>query len=85
MQNGSDHTKEIDELTTQIWKKYEPKSYENDKAIVDFDRQFENMCLILSKEFQGGVKGYTVMEFYSAYNLLKEREKEMKKLNKKKK
>ena len=85
IRNGSDHTKEIEEITSRIWEGYEPKSYENDKAIVDFDRQFENMCLILSKEFQGGVKGYTVMEFYSAYNLLKEREKEMKKLNKKKK
>jgi len=85
MINGSDHSEEIEKLSSQIWEKYEPKSYENDKAIVDFDRQFENMCLILSKEFQGGVKGYTVMEFYSAYNLLKEREKEMKKkLNKKK-
>lgn len=83
--NGADHTKEIERLSSQIWEKYEPKSFENDKAIVEFDRQFENMCLILSKEFQGGVKGYTVMEFYSAYNLLKEREKEMKKLNKKKK
>lgn len=84
MQNGSDHSEEIEKITTKIWEKYEPKSYENDKAVVDFDRQFENMCLILSKEFQGGVKGYTVMEFYSAYNLLKERDKEMKKLNKKK-
>lgn len=85
MQNGSDHSEEIEKLSSQIWEKYEPKSYENDKAIVEFDRQFENMCLILSKEFQGGVKGYTVMEFYSAYNLLKERDKEMKKFNKKKK
>lgn len=84
MQNGADHSKEIEKISTQIWEGYEPKSFENDKAIVDFDRQFENMCLILSKEFQGGVKGYTVMEFYSAYNLLKERDKEMKKLNKKK-
>ncbi len=84
IQNGTDHSKEIEKISTQIWDKYEPKSFENDKAVVDFDRQFENMCLILSKEFQGGVKGYTVMEFYSAYNLLKERDKEMKKLNKKK-
>lgn len=85
IKNGSDHKEEIDKLSRQIWEKYEPKSFENDEAIVEFDRQFENMCLILSKEFQGGVKGYTVMEFYSAYNLLQEREKEMKKLNRKKK
>ena len=85
MQNGADHSKEIEELSSRLWEGYEPKSYENDKAIVDFDRQFENMCLILSKEFQGGVKGYTVMEFYSAYNLLQERSKELQKLNRKKK
>lgn len=84
IRNGSDHSDEISKITTRIWEGYSPKSFENDKAVVEFDRQFENMCLILSKEFQGGVKGYTVMEFYSAYNLLKERDKEMKKLNKKK-
>lgn len=83
IQNGSDHSKEIESLSDEIWKKYEPKSFENDKAVVDFDRQFENMCLILSKEFSGGVKGYTVMEFYSAYNLLTEQQKEIKKLNRK--
>ena len=83
IQNGSDHSEELEAIADEIWKKYEPKSFENDKSVVDFDRQFENMCLILSKEFAGGVKGYTVMEFYSAYNLLKEQQKEMKKLNSK--
>lgn len=83
--NGADHTKEIEAIADEIWKNYVPKSFENDKSVVEFDRQFENMCLILSKEFSGGVKGYTVMEFYSAYNLLKEQQKEIKKLNKKNK
>lgn len=83
IQNGSDHSGEIEKLSDEIWKKYEPKSFENDKSVVDYDRQFENMCLILSKEFSGGVKGYTVMEFYSAYHLLKEQQKEIKKLNRK--
>lgn len=83
IQNGSDHSEEIEKLSDEIWKKYEPKSFENDKSVVDYDRQFENMCLILSKEFSGGVKGYTVMEFYSAYHLLKEQQKEIKKLNRK--
>lgn len=83
IQNGRDHTKEIEEIAEQMARQYTPKNFENDKVVVDFDRQFENMCLILSKEFQGGVKGYTVMEFYSAYNLLKEQQKELKKLKKK--
>ena len=83
--NKSDHADEINAINDEIWRNYTPKSFENDKAVVDFDRQFENMCLILSKEFSGGVKGYTVMEFYSAYNLLLEQQKEIKKLNKKNK
>lgn len=85
IRNGADHAEEINAISDELWKNYLPKSFENDKAVVDFDRQFENMCLILSKEFAGGVKGYTVMEFYSAYNLLTEQQKEIKKLNKKKK
>lgn len=85
MQNGSDHTKEIEQLNVQIYRAYKPKNFENDAAVIEFDRQFENMCLILSKEFKGGVKGYTIIEFYSAYNLLKEQQKEMRKFNKKNK
>lgn len=85
IQNGADHTAEIEKLNEQISSKYVPKNFENDAAVVDFDRQFENMCLILSKEFKGGVKGYTIIEFYSAYNLLREQQREMKKLNAKKK
>lgn len=85
IQNGSDHSKEISELNAQIMKRFTPKDFENDKAIVEFDKQFETMCLILSKEFGGDVKGYTVMEFYSAYNLLNEQQKEMKKIRNSKK
>ena len=83
--NANDNSIEIDKLSHKILEKFDPKDYENDKAIVEFDRQFENMCLILSKEFQGGVKGYTVKEFYSAYTLLKAQQEEIKKLNRKKK
>ena len=83
--NGSDNSEALSEIAKEISAHFSPKDFENDKAIVEFDKQFENMCLILSKEFQGGVKGYTVMEFYSAYNLLREQQKEMKKHNKKKK
>lgn len=83
--NAKDNSKEIEDISHQILERYEPKDFENDKAVIEIDRQFENMCLILSKEFQGGVKGYTVKEFYSAYNLLKTQQEEIKKLNKRRK
>ena len=83
--NAKDNSKAIEELSNKILEKYEPKDFENDKAVIEIDRQFENMCLILSKEFQGGVKGYTVKEFYSAYNLLKAQQEEIKKINKRRK
>ena len=85
MQTGADHSKEIEELNEQIMRHFTPKNFENDAAVVEFDKQFESMCLVLSKEFGGGIKGHSVMEFYTAYNLLNEQQKELKKLKNRKK
>lgn len=80
--NKSDKGKEITELTKRMFVGVVPKDFDNDKAVVEFDRQFENMCLILSKEFGGKVKDYSIMEFYSAYNLMNEQQKEIEKIRK---
>lgn len=76
-----DHTAEIKDLTDRIFDYYDPKSFEGkESAEVKFDKDFEQMCLIMAKEFGGRVKDYTVMEFYSAQRLLKEQQDQMKKL-----
>lgn len=81
-----DHTQEIKDLTDRIFNFYDPKNFEGkESAEVKFDKDFEQMCLILAKEFSGKVKDYTVMEFYSAQKLLKDEQEQMKKLKNKKK
>ena len=81
--NGSDKGEEIGEITKKIFSVIVPKDFDNDKAVVEFDRQFENMCLVLSKEFGSKVKDYSIMEFYSAYNLMNEQQKEINKIRNK--
>lgn len=78
--DGENHKEEIDELTKRLLTIQEPKVYEGPEGEeVKFDKQFENMCLAISKEFGGVVKDYSVMEFYSAYTRLENMAKEIKK------
>lgn len=82
---GVNNNEEIAKLTSQIMQCEDVKSFEGtNSAEVEFDRQFEEMCLVLSKEFGGGIKNYSVMEFYSAYMKLEKDAKELQKLKKRK-
>ena len=81
--NGVNHDAELEEVNKNLANYIKPNNFENEQSIIEFDKQFEEMCLILSKEFGKDIKGKSVMEFYSAYNLLKKQHEELKKLNKK--
>lgn len=76
--NEKDHKEDLKELDKDIFRYYTPKDFENDKAVVEFDKNFEEMCLFLSKEFGGEIKNKSVMEFYSAYNIVLEQNKKIK-------
>lgn len=80
-----DNRERIESLTTQILAWYGPKNFEGRaNAEIEFDKQFEKMCLYISKEFGGIAKNYTVMEFYAANQALREQQEEWKKLQNKK-
>lgn len=82
---GADHTEEINALTNDILRYYEPKNFEGKESEeIKFDKQFEEMCLIIAREYGGNVKDYSVMEFYSAYTRMDKENKEMRKRLKKK-
>lgn len=86
--NDTDSTEEIEKMSRAQFKKYKPKSFlgENSAEIVQ-DRQFEDMCLLLSQKLNVEAKKMTVLEFYSAVNLIKkqaEAEQKALKINKKK-
>lgn len=84
--NNKNHEDEIDALDRQIYGMLNVKSFEGaDSEEIRFDKQFEEMCLTMAKEFGGGIKKFTTMEFYSAYEKLDKQYEEQKKQSKKRK
>lgn len=82
--NKKNHDSELEEIKTKMFSMYNVQSFEGkDSAEIAFDKQFEDMCLALAKEFGGKVKEYSVMEYYSAYERLDKQAKEMQKITKK--
>lgn len=77
--NGVNHDVEIEDINKKLTHLIRPQNFENDTAIIQFDKQFEEMCLILSKEYGNAIKEKSVMEYYTAYNLLKKQTDELKK------
>lgn len=69
-------TKRVDELTTELITYSNPQKYDgSDGAEIQFDRQFENLCILLGHELNVQPKEYTVLEFYNAFEYLQERNK----------
>lgn len=84
--DGADTHEEVERLTNEMVKYHKPKSFEGTESEeIKFDKQFETMCLAMSKEFGGIVKNYSVMEFYSAYESLDRQSKELKKIKSRRK
>lgn len=83
---GNDHpdaTTAVDKLTTELITYSNPQSFSGSDGVeIQFDRQFENLCLILSEQLHVRPKDYTVMEFYNAFDFVQERAKEREKAQK---
>lgn len=78
---GEDKKDEIESVNASIRRMQHPKGFiGQDSEEVRFDKQFEDMCLLMAKEFGGGIKKYTTMEFYTAYERLTRQADEAKKL-----
>ena len=77
---GRDTSDEVKRIEGEMWLFEEVKAYWNGEFEVRYDRQYEDMCLYISGELHADAKRMTVNEYYSAYELLDKRGKEMKKL-----
>ena len=78
-----DETPEIEKLTTALITYSNPQSFVGpDGAEVQFDRQFENLCLVLSEQLHVNPKNFTVLEFYNAFEFVKDRAKQVEKAQK---
>lgn len=75
-----DATPEIEKLTTELITYSNPKSFAGSDGVeIQFDRQFENLCLVLSEQLHVEPKKYSVLEFYNAFDFVKERAKQAEK------
>lgn len=69
-----DKTKIVDKLNTQLITYTNPKVFDGSDGVeIQFDRQYENLCLALSEQLHVNPKKYTVLEFYNAFDLIQER------------
>lgn len=86
MVKGEDHAEEIRKITEDLFSTSSPHSFSGSESEeIKFDKQFEDMCLVMAKEFGGDIKKYTTMEFYSAFErLLKQSEENKKLMNRRK-
>lgn len=66
----------VEKLTTALMTYTHPKEFAGPDGVeVQFDRQFENLCLALSEQLHVEPKKYTVLEFYNAFDFVQERAK----------
>lgn len=73
----------VDKLTTALITYSNPKMFTGSDGVeIQFDRQFENLCLVLSEQLHVGPKKYSVLEFYNAFDFVKERAKQAEKAQK---
>ncbi len=78
---GEDNKKEIEVVDESIHRMQNPKGFiGEDSEEVRYDKQFEDMCLLMAKEFGGGIKKFSTMEFYTAFERLTRQYNEAKKL-----
>lgn len=78
-----DETPEIEKLTTALITYSNPKTFAgSDSVEIQFDRQFENLCLALSEQLHVKPKEQTVLEFYNAFDFVQERARQAEKAQK---
>ena len=69
-----DTTPEVEKITTALVTYSNPQKFAGpESAEIVFDRQFENLCLVLSEQLHLKPKECTVLEFYNAFDFLQER------------
>ena len=70
-------TEIVERLTTALITYSNPKMFTGSDGVeIQFDRQFENLCLVLSEQLHVEPKKYTVLEFYNAFDFVRERAKQ---------
>lgn len=74
--NGVDHDEEIGRLDAKIFARYTPSNFDGAKSIeVEYNKQFESVCLVIAQQTSLAPKVLTVLQFYSALEDIKKQAK----------
>lgn len=74
------HNASVEKLNTKLITYTNPKIFAGSDGVeVKFDREFENLCLVLSEQLHVKPKEYSVMEFYNAFDFIQGRAKQTQK------
>lgn len=64
----------VDRITTELITYSNPQMFSGSDGVeIQHDRNFENLCLALSENLHVDPKKYTVLEFYNAFDFLRDR------------
>lgn len=70
---------QIEKLSNELICYTKPRSFTGkDSAEVAYDKQYDDMCLMMGQQLNADVKKYTVMEFYNAYGFIRKQQKRQK-------
>lgn len=76
--SGTPDKQRIETLTDDLLTKHSPMSFQGERNFeVDFDKQYERMCIVLAQNTAIDPKRCSVMEFYHAYEVVKEQNKKL--------
>lgn len=71
--NNEQTKQQIEQITNTLITYTKPKSYEGKESVeIKYDKQFENMCLVLSKHLHVNPKEFTVLEFFNSYEYMED-------------
>lgn len=67
-----DYSEQIQEIDNYSFSLYKPKVFYGNKSVeISYDKQYENSCLLISKEMGADAKKMTVLQYFNALELIK--------------
>lgn len=77
--SGKDVKQDCEEKETQLALLSKPKIFSGAKSVeITYDKQFEDMCIVLAHNLQVQPEKMTVLQYYNAFDYLKKLSKKMK-------
>ena len=72
--NGTNNTEKIDKIDSYLLTLSKPKAFSGkENAEIEYDKQFEEMCLFIQSELNINVDSINVLQFYTSFDFIKKK------------